>query len=208
MQSLGGPGELAEVLVADLARADLLGGHLRLLGQDAGDELLGRHFEAEKGDRRAGRLGRLDAVALVRRKRSAAANAMLVASAVLPMPGRPATMIRSDRWSPPIRELRRSKPVVMPDSPPPLLSAARHCGSSPSPLRRRTCPALGAALLGDLVQLGLGALDLSEGGNVLTRVERAFDQVAADANQRPEQRQIVDLLREVPRADHGSARSR
>ena len=51
------------------------------------------------------------------------------------------------------------------------------------------------ALLGDLVQLGLGALDLSEGGNVLTRVERAFDQVAADADQGAEQREIVDLLR-------------
>ena len=68
--------------------------------------------------------------------------------------------------------------------------------------------ALGAAFLGDLVKLGLGALDLSEGGNVLTRVERAFDQVAAYADQRPEQRQIVDLLRKVPRPDHGRARSR
>ena len=68
--------------------------------------------------------------------------------------------------------------------------------------------ALGAPLLGDLVQLGLGALDLSEGGNVLTRVERAFDQVAAYADQGTEQRQIVDLLGEVPCADHGRARSR
>ncbi len=67
--------------------------------------------------------------------------------------------------------------------------------------------AFGAALLGHLVQLGLGALDLSEGGNVLTRVERAFDQVAADADQRAEQRQIVDLVREVACADHRRARS-
>ena len=58
--------------------------------------------------------------------------------------------------------------------------------------------ALGSALLGHLVQLGLGALDLSEGGNVLTRVERAFDQVAANADQGAEQRQIVDLLRRSP----------
>ena len=67
--------------------------------------------------------------------------------------------------------------------------------------------ALGAAFLGHLVELGLGALDLSEGGNVLTRVERAFDQVAADADQGTEQRQIVDLFGEVPGPDHGRARS-
>src|SRR6185503_9625316 len=38
-------------------------------------------------------------------------------------------------------------------------------------------------------------------------VERAFHQVTAYADQCPEQRQIVDLLREVPRPDHGRARS-
>ena len=48
---------------------------------------------------------------------------------------------------------------------------------------------------------------MSEGGNVLTRVERAFDQVATYADQCPEQRQIIDLLREVPGADHSRARS-
>ena len=68
--------------------------------------------------------------------------------------------------------------------------------------------ALGAALLRHLVQFGLGALDLSEGGNILTRVERAFDQVATNANQCPEQRQIVDLFCEVPCPDYGRARSR
>src|SRR6185295_9259107 len=68
--------------------------------------------------------------------------------------------------------------------------------------------AFGASFFRDFVQFGLGALDLSEGGNVLTRVERAFDQVAADSYQSAEQCQIVDLLCEVPRPDHGRARSR
>src|SRR5207248_4747419 len=67
--------------------------------------------------------------------------------------------------------------------------------------------ALGAAFFRHFVELGLGALDLSEGGNVLTRVERAFDQVTTNANQRPEQREIVDLLREVPSANYCRARS-
>jgi hypothetical protein len=39
--------------------------------------------------------------------------------------------------------------------------------------------ALGAARLGDLVELGLGALDLIEGGNNLTSVARGLEQVAA-----------------------------
>ena len=74
-----------------------LGGDPRLLGQNAGRELVGRHFQAEQGDRRAGRLGRLDPVRLILAESArAAAKAMFVASALLPMPGRPATMIRSD----------------------------------------------------------------------------------------------------------------
>src|SRR6476620_3604023 len=66
--------------------------------------------------------------------------------------------------------------------------------------------ALSSPLFRDLVEFRLGALDLSKGGNVLTRVERAFNQVAANADKRPKQRQIVDLLREVPGADHRRAR--
>ncbi len=49
---------------------------------------------------------------------------------------------------------------------------------------------------------------MSEGGNVLTRVERAFHEVAANADQSTEQRQIVDLFGEVPSPNHGRARSR
>src|SRR5690349_1204547 len=66
-------------------------------------------------------------------------------------------------------------------------------------------PALGSPFLRHRVKRRLGALDLSEGGNVLTRVERAFYQVTAYADQCPEQSKIVDLLREVPCPDHGRA---
>ena len=67
--------------------------------------------------------------------------------------------------------------------------------------------AFGAALLGDLVKLGLGALDLSEGGNVLARIERAFDELAADADEGAQQREVVDLCGEVAGADHRRARA-
>ena len=91
-----GAGQLAEFLLADLAHAQVLGADPRLLGEDASRELVGRHFEAEQRDRRAGRFAGSMPSSLSRRKRCAAANAMLVASELLPMPGRPATMIRSD----------------------------------------------------------------------------------------------------------------
>ena len=67
--------------------------------------------------------------------------------------------------------------------------------------------AFGAAFLGDLVQLGLGALDLSEGGNVLTRIERAFHEIAADADEGAQQREVVDLSGKVAGADDRRARA-
>jgi hypothetical protein len=68
--------------------------------------------------------------------------------------------------------------------------------------------AFGAAFLRDLIQLGLGALDLSEGGNILTRIERAFHELAADADEGAQQREIVDLSGEVAGADDGRAAPR
>ena len=57
--------------------------------------------------------------------------------------------------------------------------------------------AVGPALFGDLVELGLRPLDLLERRHVLTGVERALHQVAPDTDERPKQGQIVDLLGEV-----------
>ena len=54
--------EMAELLLADLAHAQILGTDARLLGEDASRELVGRHFEAEQSDWRARRFCRLDAV--------------------------------------------------------------------------------------------------------------------------------------------------
>ncbi len=67
--------------------------------------------------------------------------------------------------------------------------------------------ALGAAFLGDLVELGLGPLDLGERGDLLAGIQRAFDQVAADADEGAEQRQIIDLRGEIARADDRRARA-
>ena len=66
-------------------------------------------------------------------------------------------------------------------------------------------PARHIALLGDLVQRDLGRLDAILRIDLLAGVERALDHVAADLDQRAQQREIVDLLREVARADQRRA---
>ena len=50
---LAGDDEAGELLLGQVAAADLVGGHAGLLGDDAGGELLGRHFEREEADRSA-----------------------------------------------------------------------------------------------------------------------------------------------------------
>ncbi len=67
--------------------------------------------------------------------------------------------------------------------------------------------AFAPALLGDLVELGLGAFDLFERLDVLRRVERSGDEVAADRDQAAEQREIVDLRGEIARRDQRRARA-
>ena len=97
-----GLGDPVEILLGDVAAADLVGGHARLLGDDAGGELLGRHFEREEADDAAvDRLHRAVGAQLAAIG-AAMLKAMLVASAVLPMPGRPARMTRSEACRPPM----------------------------------------------------------------------------------------------------------
>ena len=42
--------EAVEILAADIAAADAVGADARFLGEDAGRELLGRHFERKEAD--------------------------------------------------------------------------------------------------------------------------------------------------------------
>ena len=52
-EALAGEAQFLELLACDLARSQVLGGNLCLLGKDAGRELVGAHLKAEKGDRPA-----------------------------------------------------------------------------------------------------------------------------------------------------------
>jgi hypothetical protein len=77
----------------------------------------------------------------------------------------------------------------------------RHLHGKPGGLGKALHGAFGAAFLRDPVERRLGLLDLALGIDVLAGVEGLFDHLAADADQRPEQRQLVDLAGEIARAD-------
>ena len=88
----------------------------------------------------------------------------------------------------------------MPERPPPVLSAfSAICDGQAGRLREALDAALAAAFLGDPVERGLGRLDLALGLDLLAGVERLLDHLAADADQRAQQRQVVDLLGEIAR---------
>ena len=99
-----------------------------------------------------------------------------------------------------------SRPVVMPERPPPVLSAFSAIWTAIRVASAKLLTAaLAAAFLGDPVERRLGRLDLALGIDLLAGVERLLDHLAADADQRAEQRQLVDLLGEVARADDRGA---
>ena len=54
-----GARQLGKLILPDLALAQVLAVHARLFGQHAGGQLVGRHFQAEEGDRGAGTLVQL-----------------------------------------------------------------------------------------------------------------------------------------------------
>jgi len=74
-------------------------------------------------------------------------------------------------------------------------------------LREGLHTALLAALFRDAIQCDFGLLDLALGIDRFGRVDRLLDHLAPDADQRAQQRQIIDLRRKVACADQGGART-
>ena len=209
LQFRGGAGQLAEFLLADLAHSKVFGADSRLLGEDASRELIGGHFEAEQSHRRSSRFARLDAILIVaqkppRRSETDVGRKRALAHAGAARDDDQVGLVKpADLAVEGIQAGRDSRQMAAA-----VERALGHFERFLGGVGEGLGLALGAPLLRHFVQLGLGALDLSEGGNILTRVERAFDQVTAHANQGTKQRQIIDLLGEVPCPDHGRARSR
>jgi hypothetical protein len=86
-----------------------------------------------------------------------------------------------------------------------LERALRGLHRHPRRLREGLDRPLLAALLRDRVERGLGRFDLLLGIDRLACVERGLHHLASDADQRPEQCEVVDLRGKVARADQRRA---
>ncbi len=204
----GGAGQLAELLLADLAHAQIFAADPRFLGKDAGGELIGRHFQAEDRNWRTGRLGGIDPVFLV------AGEALR---------GREGH-VGGERgfahaWTTgEDQQVGAMKPADLAVDP---VEAGRHPAEMPARVQRALGLldrqlgrfaealdlALAPALFGDAVEFALGAFDLGERRHLFRRIECALDHVAPDRDQRAEQGEIINLLGEIAGADDRRARS-
>ena len=186
-------GDLLEVVLGDVAAADLVGGHARLLGDDAGGELLGRHFEREEADhaavdrrRRSVRPG-LAAIGLGdvegdvgRQRRLAHAGAAgeddevggLQAAHVAVEIGKAGGDARQTAVA--------------------LVSLGRHVDGGLERVGEALEAAVVAAALGDGVEAPLRFLDLVARARIDRRVIGDVDHVLADLDQLAANREVVD----------------
>ena len=193
----GKPGEL---VAPDIARTQLFRADLRLFGKDTRRQLVRAHFEAEEGDRCAAAVRPAVAHLLqvfvrgverdVGRERGLAHartpgedhEVGIVQTRGLVVDGREAggaarqAAIRIHRL---LRQLQRRDRGVF---------EGAGVGAD-----------VGA--LGNLVERGLGLLDLLERFDRFRRVERAAHQRAAHRHQFAQQREVVDLLRQLARCE-------
>ena len=130
----------------------------------------------------------------------------MVASAVLPMPGRPARIIRSDGCSPPVFLSRSRSPVDRPLTCPARWKArSAPWIASVSALLEGDEAAVVAALGGQVEQLAFGELDLPAPVQLGFGAEGVVDHDLADVDQLPPQPGVMDraaVLAGVDDADH------
>ena len=180
-----------------------------MLGQDTGGELVGGHFEAEQHRGRPGRLVRLDPLLGVPHEPTGGGEGHVGAERALAH----ARTAGDDHQVGLVKAADLGVEAVQAGGEARQMAAAveRPLGHFERVLGgfgERLGLAGGPAFLGDLVELGLRLLDLLERSDLLAGVERAFDKLSADADQRPKQREVVNLRREVACADDRRARSR
>ena len=131
-------------------------------------------------------------------------KAMLVASAVLPMAGRPARMTRSER----LQAAHHAVEVVEAGRDAGELAVALegfggHVDGAAQCVREALEAALVAALLGEFVEAALGLLDLLAWRLVDRRVVGDVDHVLADDDELPAHGKIVDRAAVILSVDDG-----
>ena len=177
--------EFLPLAFAELAVADLPHFQLCLFGQNTRRKLLRRHFQREEQHRRA-RLGYSAFASMSRMYCLAAWKAMLVPSAVLPMPGRPARISRSDGCKPPSSRSMSVKPDVTPLKCWPPRAAARSAAfhgaaAAPrgNPARLRRICWISATLYSAFSASAIWSFEVLFGRRVIGGV----DDILADADQ-------------------------
>ena len=196
--------DLEEVVLADVAAPDLEGGHARLLGDDAGRELLGRHLEREEADDAA--VHRLDG----------AVGLLLAGIGLGDVEGDVGGERRLAHAGPPgedhevggLQPSHLAVEVLEPGRDPRQLAVAlvggrRHVDGDREGVGEALEAAVVLAGLGELVEPPLRFLDLVARRKIDDRVVGDVDQVLADGDQVPPDREIVDRAAVIVGVDDG-----
>jgi len=202
LQLARGVGEALEFGHADMPGAQFLRHDLGPLGKNTPGELVGRHFEAEKSDRRADRLVLGNTRFHVTHPAPGGIECDVGRERGLAHAG----TAGEDQQIRTVEAAGRGVEVGQAggdarDAAARILGALRSLHRHRRGANERLHAALAAALLGDLVELQFGDFDLLERIDVLAGVERSLHQPAADADQRAQHREIVDLVGKGARAD-------
>ncbi len=108
-----------------------------------------------------------------------------------------------------MRALTVSRPVVMPETCPPELSARSAFSTAALVALGEALDAAGlAAFFRNAIERHFGRLDLALGIDSLAGIQRAHHHATTNADQFAEQRQIVDLRSEIARADQRGTAAR
>ena len=197
-------GDAAEVALGDVAPADLVGGDAGLLGDDAGRQLLGRHFEGEEADDASVR--RLDHAV-------GAGPALIGPGDVEGDVGGERRLAHAGtaRENDEVGGLQAAHVAVEigeagrdpAERPLALVGPGGHVDRDLERVGEALEAAVVAAGLGDLIEAPLGLLDLIARARIDRRVIGDIDDVLADRDQFAPHRQVVDVAPVIVGVDDG-----
>ena len=197
-------GDAVEVLFGDVAAADLVGGDLALLGDDARGELLGRHFEREEADDAAVD-GLVAAVGLLAEfvglgdVEGDVGGERRLAHAGTSGDDHEIRGLQTAHHAVEVAHARgdaRQAAVA-------LEGFRRHVHGGGESVGETLEAAVVTAGFGDRVQLALGLLDLLARTDIDRRVVGAVDDVLADQDQVAPRREVVDRATVILGVDDG-----
>ena len=201
LQLAAGARKLAEIFAANFAHPQQFGTDPRLFGQDTRCQLIRRHFQTEERHFCADALIRWDAVFLftqppLRRVERDIGYKRGFAHARTPGQYHKIAVMQAANLGIDAVQARGDARQVAA-----RLQRLFHVSDRFGGCRQEAFHAARFAFaFGNFIQRGFRRLNLSLGIDILAGVERVFNQSATNADQFAQQRQIVYLLRKIPRA--------